>query len=510
MMKHALALFVLLLTCAPAASAQAEAPPWAPGRPEELAGVSRVYVTTPTPYGDALGRVVKTLRRKEPRLTLVTTREEAEVCLVFTIKRTLVSERRVTPAPPGEYGSATNTVTYSSEFVLRGRVGVVGNEAGPPRLVRTFERGGELNVVTEKFAEDFIKAYREANPGPPTRADTRPREPLTTAPRLEAGGPRPASPSGSAEARDAAPREVSEDEVVRVETSLVTVHASVQGRDGLPVAGLRREDFRVAEDGREQEIAFFETVERPFNVVLVVDTSPSTRRKMGDIAAAANAFVESLRDDDVLAVVTFDGEVREAVKPSKVRDLRGRGLNLTAGRGSTRLYDAVNYVSIRYLARARGRKAVVLLTDGVDETSMLATAEENLSEVEELDALFYTVRYDTMSDTFELLKQRRGRPLPAYEYRLKQQHRDAEVYLRELARKTGGRFYEAGAAGGLAPAFASIVEELGRHYSLGYYPRPGAGEGRRRVEVRVNAPGHVVRARDGYVYKAPEAGRAAP
>src|ERR1700754_2593507 len=104
--------------------------------------------------------------------------------------------------------------------------------------------------------------------------------------------------------------EVGEDDVVRINATLVTIPVSVLDRDGRFISGLRKEDFRIFEDGGEQQVAYFATTEEPFTVALVIDTSGSTRFKLEDIQEAAIAFLDQLRPDDKVVVISFDESVR--------------------------------------------------------------------------------------------------------------------------------------------------------------------------------------------------------
>lgn len=176
--------------------------------------------------------------------------------------------------------------------------------------------------------------------------------------------------------------------------------------------------------------------------------------------------------------------------------------------GGTALYDAVDLVIATYLRRLPGRKAVIMLTDGIDGVfsngpdggSFIATAESNTRDAEELDALFYAVQYNTWVDPINNVPK----GMKVEELRKLWEERST-AYLQSLTQKTGGRLYRADSVLDLAPAFASIVQELSRQYTLGYYPHnpPRAGE-RRRIKVRASSTDLLVHARDSYVSRSPE------
>ena len=176
--------------------------------------------------------------------------------------------------------------------------------------------------------------------------------------------------------------EVGEDEVVRVSTALVTIPVSVLDRDGRFIPNLRKEDFRIFEDGSEQEVAYFATVEQPFTVALVIDTSNSTRFKLEDVQDAAIAFLDQLRPEDKALIVSFNDEIRVLSEVTSDRRQLREAIRRTRWGGGTKLYDAVDMVIKQRLENIKGRKAVVLFTDGVDTTSKRATSQSTIGDAE--------------------------------------------------------------------------------------------------------------------------------
>jgi VWFA-related protein len=203
----------------------------------------------------------------------------------------------------------------------------------------------------------------------------------------------------------------------------------------------------------------------------------------------------------------------------------------------TRLYDAVDQVIKQQLSRVRGRKAIVLFTDGVDTSSKQASYQSTLAEAEELDAMIYPVQYDTYTNQQAGGGGWPGRnPYPTGNKKpgwgdvigiiiggggvstggggggtgtTRGEYERAGEYLRQLATMTGGRHFPADDLRNVEEAFTNIAEELRRQYSLGYYPsRQSQVAERRQIKVRVKRPNLVVRARDSYVYK--PAGGATP
>src|SRR2546426_2878559 len=119
--------------------------------------------------------------------------------------------------------------------------------------------------------------------------------------------------------RNAGPEEVGEGDVIRVSTTLVTLPVSVMDREGRYIPNLNKQDFRIWEDGVEQQVAYFASVEKPFTVALLIDTSGSTQEKLRDIQDAAMTFVEQLRADDRVMVVSFDDKIRVLAQPTNDR-----------------------------------------------------------------------------------------------------------------------------------------------------------------------------------------------
>jgi VWFA-related protein len=308
--------------------------------------------------------------------------------------------------------------------------------------------------------------------------------------------------------------EVVEGDVVRVDTSLVTIPVSVRDRNGRYAPDLGREDFRVFEDGVEQRIAYFATVDQPFTVALLLDTSGSTEFSIGEIQRAASAFVEQLKPADRVTVISFDDRIDVLCEPTSDREQLNRAIRRAHGGGSTRLYDAVEYTLKKKLSQIPGRKAIVLLTDGVDTTSH-ASYKSSLRVAEESDALIYTVSYGGFRGTLPGVIAQPRIPLPggggiilgnprgtgAGGGTTAADYARGDAYLNELAQRTGGRMYRGNSVVNISQAFEWVAEELRRQYSIGYYPKSAGKSGeRRQIKVQVNQPNLAVQARDSYVY----------
>lgn len=309
--------------------------------------------------------------------------------------------------------------------------------------------------------------------------------------------------AGDIIASEAPPEIVDGDEVVKVETNLVTIPVSVFDRNGLYIPNLRQQDFKIFEDGREQEIAYFGTTDKPFTVILLIDTSPSTAYKIEEIQTAARAFVDQLKPQDSVMVIEFDSDVHVLTEATNDREKIYKAIRRADWGDGTSIYDAVDFSLRKRLGKVAGRKAIVLFTDGVNTTSYKATYDSTLDQAEESDSLIFPIYYNTffgnrgISSTSLPGQQQTiyTRGITAGEYAV------GRKYLEELSMVTGGRVFRPEATpGGLTAAFEGIAEELRRQYNIGYVPDiEGKAGQRKQIKVRVNRPNLVLRARDSYI-----------
>lgn len=369
--------------------------------------------------------------------------------------------------------------------------------------------------------------------GPPSLLGSQPARPSAPPTLGNVGATNNSSPANTTadNAAQTGPEEVGEGDVLRVDTSLVTVPVSVLDRQGRFISNLQKEDFRVFENGVEQTISYFEPAEKPFTVALVLDTSASTHFHLEEIREAAIAFAKQLRPQDRVLIVSFNDEVLLLTEATNDMNTIETVIEENANTGnSTRLYDAVDLTIRERLNKIKGRKAIVLFTDGVDTSSQQATYQSTLREVDELDALIYPIQYDTTdylnamqgvnNPTVTVTTTRHGLfgsstttqtyGMPgnngvALPGTTRADYDRADRYLHLLADKTGGRLYQANDTTQLAQAFSRIAEELRRQYSLGYYPKTEgaeANDARREIKVKVRQPNLAVKARDSYVKSA--------
>ena len=266
------------------------------------------------------------------------------------------------------------------------------------------------------------------------------------------------------------------DDVIRVNTDLVVLNATVLDKDGKFVPGLRRADFQVFEDGQEQKLATFTAEETPFAAAILLDTSGSMESRLSLGRAAAIRFLDGLRDADVAAVYSFDHKVEQWQDFSPGRDLPPRVYGLRA-KLLTALNDAVLRAADDLVKRPEKRRAIVVLSDGGENHSS-ASADKALDHALQAGATIYAVN---------MSEQGMGRDLAA------------AGILRNLAEKSGGRYIASPGGQELRDAFTTIAEELGHQYTLGYRPSNRARDGRwRAIQVKPSKPDVTVRTRKGY------------
>ncbi len=271
-----------------------------------------------------------------------------------------------------------------------------------------------------------------------------------------------------------------DDEVVRVNTDLVVLNITVTDAAGQYVPGLRLSDFKVFEDGKEipaQLISSFSVHESPFASVVLLDTSSSMEIRLSLARSAAIRFLDRLREEDVAAVYKFDSKVERVQDFSTGRDLAPTAFGLRA-KGLTRLNDAIVDASNALAGRSEMRKAIVILSDGMD-TSSRATSDKAIESALGVGATIYAV--DMSGSETGSNNQR------------------SAAVLKSFAEKSGGRFVGTPGGPALRDAFASIADELGHQYTLAYRPANHTRDGKwRKLEVKVSRPELLVRTRKAY------------
>jgi Mg-chelatase subunit ChlD len=208
------------------------------------------------------------------------------------------------------------------------------------------------------------------------------------------------------------PPEPEEVEILKTETDLVTVPLIATDRNGLYVTDLRQEEFKISEDGVAQEVAFFGKVSAPFHVVLMLDTSSSTKDNLRQIQQAAYTFVQQLQPVDRVKIISFDDKVNDLNEFTSDREVLRTAINGTRPGEGTKVYDAVE-LAMNTLRPIRGRRAIVLFSDGMDWYSDHATFQGTVRYLDEEGVVFYPIRYDTRATTERLAREQAEQVTPS-------------------------------------------------------------------------------------------------
>jgi VWFA-related protein len=218
---------------------------------------------------------------------------------------------------------------------------------------------------------------------------------------------KPNPPKPSPTQPETPPEEPQDIETVTTETDLVTVPLIANDSNGTYITDLRQDEFAILEDGVQQPIAFFGKVAAPFHVVLMLDTSSSTQDKLRDIQQAAFAFVQQLQDADRVKVISFDDKVNDLNEFTSDRETLRSAIYKTRSGQGTKVYDAME-LAMNTIRRIRGRKAIVIFTDGMDWHSDSATFEGTLRWLDEEGVVVYPIRYETRATTERLAREQSG------------------------------------------------------------------------------------------------------
>ena len=298
----------------------------------------------------------------------------------------------------------------------------------------------------------------------------------------------------------------SSDEIVRVETSLVSVSVRVLDSNGKFIPNLKKEDFHIFENKIEQQSVGFETDNAPFTVALMLDVSDSAKFELKEIQNAASAFLKQLRSNDKVIVFAFDRNLIKVYEgDSKNLKSLQDSIQLTQTGGGTSLYDAVVTVVNNYLAKSEQRKkAIVLFSDGIDTTSQ-ETYLKSLHTAQESNALIYSIQYNTLDGTRQLTNPNlppgttvnivtaKGEPLAIA-------YKRGTTYLNLLSSNSGGRFYFADTIDNLSKAFSQIAGELSEQYVLSYYPENQSADSKKRnIKISTDIRNSKVKARKTYI-----------
>lgn len=273
-------------------------------------------------------------------------------------------------------------------------------------------------------------------------------------------------------------QQTEDEDVVRVNSDLVTLNVTVTNKRGGYVHGLKRDDFKIFEDGKQQQIVSFGVEETPFAAAILIDTSGSMEGRMSLARAAAIRFLDGLRENDSAAVYHFDSQIEQLQDFSTSHDLAPMAFSIGA-RGMTVLNDAVVQAAKDLAGRPEKRRAIIIISDGADTQSRVSQ-DKAINAALAAGVTIYSVDLTPPDATAQ---------------------EKAQMYaaLRGFAEKSGGRFIQSSGGQSLRDAFASIVEELSNQYTVSYQPANRARDGRwRAIDVKLTPPDANARTRKGY------------
>jgi VWFA-related protein len=379
----------------------------------------------------------------------------------------------------------------------------VGDVVGPNVILRS-ERGNVSLApgAAPPASDNAAAATQEMRPevSQETSQESRHEE---RKPPVLLGAQTGANSAGTPAAPDSSgSQEIDEGDVIRVDTELVTLNMSVVDRGtSRGLTGLTQGDFKLYEDGVAQQLTHFESSSAPFDLILLIDMSGSTRDVVKLIRAAALRFVNAARPSDRIGVITFAGSPTVVSPLTLDRQLlRERLAVIDTPRGDTKLYDAMNFTmdGITKETRESRRTAIVLMSDGLDgkipgvsgQVGSTIGYNEILSRIREFDGVLYTLWLNTEYEAFS--------PLDTQPEAFEMGH----DRMQKMAEAGGGMFYEVERLADLAGAYERVVADLGTLYSLSYRPTNKVRDGRwRAIRVTVARPEAVARGKHGYYAK---------
>jgi Ca-activated chloride channel homolog len=350
-------------------------------------------------------------------------------------------------------------------------------------------------------------AQRRTGQRPAPKQKAKPTSTPAPQSELEKMGPPPPVPT----LKKPPEQDVSEGDVVKVETTEVMFPVTVRDRDGKLISDLTRADFRVFEDNRLQPLSDLALRQVPVDVVLMVDASSSVANNLDDFRRAAEGFAAKLQADDRISLIKFDDRVELLQDWTKSRFQLKRALNRIEAGMFTRFNDALLLASREQFGGVtKSRRAVIVLSDGIDSGRGMASLEGALQALIQAQVTVYVVsnteiaRAGKRAELDQLLSATGGaaqfNQLRIEDLREGLRVLDrSEQNLAQLAAATGGRLYKPQTFDALESTYAEVADELRHQYALYFTPLNKARDGSfRRVRVETANPAFKPHTRVGY------------
>ena len=308
---------------------------------------------------------------------------------------------------------------------------------------------------------------------------------------------------------------INDEEVIKVDVSLVNIPFSVSDREGRSIQGLKIQNFTLLEDGKPQKIEYLSTQDAPLNIVLLLDTSQSAQEIFEKIKNAATEFIKQLRPSDRCMIISFDrsGRVESEFTSDKIKLEKVIKKSVISQKPGTLMRDTIFVTVDKELTKVKGRKAIVLITDGKDAGSAIKK-EDLLYRLAESDAPIYSIFYESINLNLPTILQKTAKePAKNQIYQLSQKqisqiqaikqknNEEAADFLGQMSDITGGRTYRK-EINDLGDAFNNIAEELRKQYLIGFYPDDSNYDAsKHQLKIKVDKNNVAVRMRNNQLLK---------
>jgi Ca-activated chloride channel family protein len=280
---------------------------------------------------------------------------------------------------------------------------------------------------------------------------------------------------------------------IGVEVNMITVPITVRKQEGGFLKGLQKNAFQVYEDGQPQEIVFFTQEGLPARIAIVLDNSGSVRTEWGTIKYATKKFVENLKADDEFSIVSFNTDIRLKMDWGRKTDRIDSVLSSIYCKDNTKLWDAIWVVSNDVFKNVSQKKAMIIMSDGLDNESSVSYKDALEAAVRSEAAIYVVSKTEAVKAMMEAENQAAYNSIPP------QIFQQADLALRQLAYQTGGRVLYPNNFGQLNNIYAEVDEELRNQYTIGYLSSNPIKDGSyRHIDVRVATQGAVASSRPGY------------
>ena len=306
-----------------------------------------------------------------------------------------------------------------------------------------------------------------------------------------------------------------QDDVIKVDSSIVRLNVGVVDRTGRPITSLNKENFIIYENGVKQNIARFEPTIAPFSVIMILDMSGSTMSFRDNIRFSALRFLDALAPDDRVAVIEFYKKVNLLNDFTTDRKTVAHSINSARGVGDTQLYKALKLALEKLAKEGSRRKAIVVLTDGVD-TEMRNSDRDILSKYDDTQVLT-ALKPETNETLNRILNQSDAQGVTIYPLALPtgdpQKLADptprqiamfqaARSRLEVLAKRTGGTLNTINRLEEMSRLYAEVAADLRTLYTIEYQPSNDKRDGKwREIKIETSNPELISRTRQGYYAK---------